>query len=86
MAEHQSPVSSEQPTPTLRLPSLTFAHPDLGGRSERRDAAANREQILATARMLFAEREVDLVTMEEIAAAAGVGKGTLYRRYPHSSG
>lgn len=83
MAEHQSPVSSEQPTPSLRLPSLTFAHPDLGGRSERRDAAANREQILATARMLFAERGVDLVTMEEIAAAAGVGKGTLYRRYPH---
>lgn len=83
MSEHQGPVDSEQPTLSLRLPPLTFAHPDLSGRGERRDAAANRAQILTTARTLFAERGVDLVTMEEVAAAAGVGKGTLYRRYPH---
>jgi AcrR family transcriptional regulator len=52
-------------------------------RSERRDAAENRERILAAARTLFAERGVDAVTMQEIARAAGVGQGTLYRRYPH---
>lgn len=49
---------------------------------ERADAARNRARILAAADRLFAERAGDPVTMEEIAAAAGVGKATLYRRYP----
>jgi len=39
--------------------------------------------ILRTARTLFEERGVTCVTMEEIARASGVGKGTLYRRFPH---
>jgi len=39
--------------------------------------------ILDTARMLFGERGVTCVTMEEIARASGVGKGTLYRRFPN---
>lgn len=50
---------------------------------ERSDAARNRRKILETARALFEERGVTGVTMEEIARAAGVGKGTLYRRFPH---
>jgi AcrR family transcriptional regulator len=48
---------------------------------ERRDAAEHRQQVLEAAARLFAERGVQVVTMEEIAQAAGVGKGTLYRRY-----
>jgi AcrR family transcriptional regulator len=50
---------------------------------ERRDAAEHRRQVLAAAVRLFAERGVQAVTMDEIARAAGVGKGTLYRRYAH---
>ncbi|WP_203990094.1 TetR/AcrR family transcriptional regulator [Sphaerisporangium rufum] len=49
---------------------------------ERADAARNRARILAAAERLFAERGAPGVTMEDIARAAGVGRGTLYRRYP----
>lgn len=48
---------------------------------ERRDATKNRERLVAAASALFAERGVEAVTMAEIAHAAGVGKGTLYRRF-----
>jgi AcrR family transcriptional regulator len=54
-----------------------------GRGAERSDAARNRRVILRTARTLFEERGVTCVTMEEIARASGVGKGTLYRRFPH---
>ena len=46
----------------------------------RADAERNRQRILAAATTLFAERGID-VSMEEIAGAAGVGVGTLYRRF-----
>jgi AcrR family transcriptional regulator len=47
----------------------------------RADARRNREAIIAAARTLFVERGTD-VPMEDIARAAGVGVGTLYRRFP----
>ena len=52
-------------------------------KTERSDAARNRRKILAAAKALFEDRGVTGVTMEEIARASGVGKGTLYRRFPH---
>jgi AcrR family transcriptional regulator len=51
------------------------------GEQLRADAKRNRDQIVAAARRLFVERGVD-VPMEEIAREAGVGIGTLYRRFP----
>lgn len=48
---------------------------------ERSDAARNRALLLAAARQLIAARGADAVTMDDIAAAAGVGKGTLFRRF-----
>lgn len=47
----------------------------------RRDAAANRERILGTARRLFSEHGLD-ASMDDVARGAGVGAGTLYRRFP----
>lgn len=49
--------------------------------SERADALRNRERIIAAAERLFAERGAHATTMDAIAAAAGVGKGTLFRRF-----
>ena len=49
--------------------------------AERADAARNRTRILAAAGRLFAQRGASCVSMEEIADAAGVGKGTLFRRF-----
>jgi AcrR family transcriptional regulator len=48
---------------------------------ERADAARNRRRILAAAEKLFAERGVACTSMDAIAAEAGVGKGTLFRRF-----
>ena len=47
---------------------------------ERADAARNRRLVLDAARQLFAENP-SCVTMEAVAAAAGVGKGTVFRRF-----
>ncbi|MCU1681127.1 MAG: TetR family transcriptional regulator [Amycolatopsis sp.] len=47
----------------------------------RADARRNRDQIIAAAREIFTRQGPD-VPMEEIARAAGVGVGTLYRRFP----
>lgn len=47
----------------------------------RRDAERNRQRILETAGALFAERGLG-VSLDEIARHAGVGVGTVYRRFP----
>jgi AcrR family transcriptional regulator len=48
----------------------------------RRDAERNRRRILEAARTGFAERGLG-ITLDEIASLAGVGVGTVYRRFPN---
>ncbi|MER5780510.1 TetR/AcrR family transcriptional regulator [Streptomyces mobaraensis] len=56
-------------------------------RSPRADAVRNREAVLAAADALFARSESPRsVSMDDIAAAAGVGKGTLFRRFGDRTG
>ena len=61
---------------------MTSEHP----RVERADAARNRLAILDAAATLLAERRADTVSIEQIAAAAGVGKGTVFHRFGNRAG
>ncbi len=66
-------MSAQEPTPPQRRP-------------ERADASRNRTMLLVAAARLFALHGVAAVSMDDVAAAAGVGKGTLYRRFGDKSG
>ncbi|KAA2267195.1 helix-turn-helix transcriptional regulator [Solihabitans fulvus] len=55
-------------------------------RRERADAARNRARILDAAAALFGRLGVAEVSMDQIAAEAGVGKGTLFRRFGDKAG
>ncbi|KRA29631.1 MULTISPECIES: TetR/AcrR family transcriptional regulator [unclassified Nocardioides] len=54
--------------------------------TERRDAARNREALLVAASDLIEGCSVEAVTMEAVAAKAGVGKGTVFRRFGSREG
>lgn len=53
---------------------------------ERADAARNRRRVLDAAARLIARRGPEAVSMDAVAEAAGVGKGTLYRRFGDRQG
>ena len=55
-------------------------------RPERADAARNREHLLAVARRMIAEDGVDRLTMDGLAERAGLGKGTVFRRFKTRAG
>ncbi|UVI30735.1 TetR/AcrR family transcriptional regulator [Paenibacillus spongiae] len=44
-----------------------------------------RLEIMRTAQQLFDEHGVEAVSMHQVAKSAGIGQGTLYRRYPNKS-
>ncbi|WP_300608016.1 TetR/AcrR family transcriptional regulator [Trebonia sp.] len=52
-----------------------------GERPLRRDAERNRQRILRAATEVFTQRGLD-ATLDDVARQAGVGVGTVYRRFP----
>ncbi|MBM9504860.1 TetR/AcrR family transcriptional regulator [Actinacidiphila acididurans] len=55
-------------------------------RQERADAARNRQAILRATEELLAEHRPEEISMERVAAAAGVGKGTVFHRFGSRTG
>jgi AcrR family transcriptional regulator len=60
--------------------------PIAGARQERADAAANRVRILEAATRVLAQQGAEGTTIDAVAVAAGVGKGTIFRRFGDRSG
>ena len=54
--------------------------------AERADAARNRLHLLTTARQMLAEQDPDRLTMDGLAERAGLGKGTVFRRFGTRAG
>ncbi|MEU1982187.1 helix-turn-helix domain-containing protein [Nocardia sp. NPDC019395] len=54
--------------------------------AERADAARNRRRLLDAAQELVREHGVDALTMDALAKRAGVGKGTVFRRFGNRTG
>jgi len=55
-------------------------------RPERADAARNRAHLLVTARAMLAADGADALTMDRLAERAGLGKGTVFRRFGTRAG
>ena len=68
-------------------PLVPFELPIADGEQRHRaDAERNRLKVLSAAERLFACHGVENVSMDAIAAEAGVGKGTLFRRFGDRAG
>jgi AcrR family transcriptional regulator len=63
-------------------PVLSVAAP----RAERADAVRNRQRLLAVAREMLAGQGADKLTMDGLAERAGLGKGTVFRRFGTRAG
>jgi AcrR family transcriptional regulator len=73
------PSAAERPRRDVALPMA-------GVVKERRDALRNRERVLNAAQQLLSRSGVDAVDIREVARAAGVGVGTVYRRFGDKGG
>ncbi|HEY4279679.1 MAG TPA: TetR/AcrR family transcriptional regulator [Conexibacter sp.] len=92
---NNDPPTSEPPALAPPIPETPLAGgaslPVVGGGgetplgvpapAERADAARNRRRVLAAARRLFERDGAGCTSMDAIASEAGVGKGTLFRRF-----
>src|ERR1700733_5990108 len=71
---------SQTAAPTAQIPPAA----PIPDRPLRKDAERNRQRILDAARELFAEQGLG-VTLNDVAHHAGVGVGTVYRRFPEKA-
>ena len=67
-------TSTEMAKPQVASPAAN--------RPLRRDAERNRQLILDTAKIVFAQRGLE-ASLDEVAHEAGLGVGTVYRRFPN---
>ena len=74
------PTRTDNP-PLVCAVGLPEGGPGPAARSLRRDAVRNRERLLAAANEVFAEKGLH-ACLSEVAERAGVGMGTIYRRFP----
>jgi AcrR family transcriptional regulator len=65
---------------------LSAGQPERAAQPERADAARNRRAILAATERLLASHRPQDISMEQVAAAAGVGKGTVFHRFGNRNG
>jgi AcrR family transcriptional regulator len=77
---------TELPVTGLPINGLPITDAEPHRTAERTDAARNRLLLLDAARRLIAERGAEAISMDDIAAEAGVGKGTLFRRFGSRAG
>ncbi|WP_171109557.1 MULTISPECIES: TetR/AcrR family transcriptional regulator [Streptomyces] len=70
-----------EPHESLETPELLDLGPSVEEQCLRADAARNRARLLEAAGRLVAEHGAATLTMEAVAAAASVGKGTVFRRF-----
>ena len=73
------------PPPTSTYDARVRTPPELpqiaGMRAERIDAARNRAAIIEAAERMLRDQGAEAITMDRLACEAGVGKGTLFRRF-----
>ncbi|MEV1004079.1 TetR/AcrR family transcriptional regulator [Nonomuraea sp. NPDC050202] len=80
--EHREPTDPTEPTEPAEPTEPT----ERGERGERADAARNRRAVLRATEQLLAEGGGDHVSLDRVAALAGVGKGTVFRRFGSRAG
>jgi AcrR family transcriptional regulator len=80
-AYYQNMIATAPAHPAPR-PVTTAPGQDLPARRPRRPAAERRQQILAAARALFAERGYHATTTRDLAAAADINDALIYRYFP----
>jgi AcrR family transcriptional regulator len=82
----REPLTAEPSDEVDQAPVGPIRLPMAGERRERADAAANRRRILCAAQRLLIEQGADALTMQAVASAAGVGKGTVFHRFGDRDG